>query len=403
VVSSACLLIVLAASPPPEIRLEEKASTRIFVRTVPPGAKIVLDGKPLGQSDGLFLVPPGVRRITVERDGFDPVVHEIDVREGRITPLEWKLRPRKPATQAKGAKPKPNPPAGEDGTASPDAASPADSPADAAGGSSAVMQLLSKAEITPKIREAMQIVLRQHPTESRWSGRAGPTLFAMAAKRLPAGQVRSRAVPAMLELVHMQATHELLTAKSLLDRFEATGLNDATTLRQAVEKAVGALHVTGNVQGVVHGAATVGEFAAGYVIADEAALSAYLLQPAELEIVRTAYRDVMHAQARQLMDRGDWQNALLLWQHLHQRRLVSQQLYLDAARCFKELKQTADTVRVLSEAIASFGDSGSPEFLERAGDLMLDVQTDEAQSLAETAYRKASDALKETISGVTEH
>jgi len=229
-----------------------------------------------------------------------------------------------------------------------------------------------------------------------------PTLFALAAKRLPAGEVRSRAVPAMLELVHMQATHELLTAKSLLDRFEATGLNDATTLRQAMEKAVGELHVMGNVQGVVHGSAVVGEFAAGYVLADEAALSAYLLQPAELEIVQTAYRDVMHAQARELMDRNDWENALLLWQHLHQRKLVSQQLYLDAARCFKELKQTADTVRVLREALAAFGDSGSPEFLEQAGDLAFDIQTDEAQSLAETAYRKASDALKETISGVAE-
>ena len=50
------------------------------------------------------------------------------------------------------------------------------------------------------IREAMQIVLRQHPTELRWSGRTGTTLFAMAAKRLPAGDIRSRAVPAMLEL-----------------------------------------------------------------------------------------------------------------------------------------------------------------------------------------------------------
>lgn len=102
-------------------------------------------------------------------------------------------------------------------------------------------------------------------------------MFALAAKRLPTGEVRSRAVSAMLELVHVQATHELLTAKSLLDRFEATGLNDATTLRQAMEKAVGTLHVTGNVQGLVHGSATAGEFAAGYVVADEAALSAFLL------------------------------------------------------------------------------------------------------------------------------
>jgi hypothetical protein len=99
------------------------------------------------------------------------------------------------------------------------------------------------------------------------------------------------------------------------------------------------------------------------------------------------------------MARKDWQNALLLWQHLHKRKLVSQQLYLDAARCFKELKQTADTVRVLGEAVTAFDDQGSPEFFEQAGDLLLDIQTDDAQSLAEAAYREASDALRDTVSG----
>ena len=80
-------------------------------------------------------------------------------------------------------------------------------------------------------------------------------------------------------------------------------------------------------------------FAVAYVIAEQSDLSAYLLQPTELEKVRAAYRDVMHGQARDLMARSSWADALLLWQHLHQRKLVSQQLYLDAARCFQRLGQ----------------------------------------------------------------
>jgi tetratricopeptide (TPR) repeat protein len=197
----------------------------------------------------------------------------------------------------------------------------------------------------------------------------------------------------------MLAVHELLKAKSLLDRYTATGLDDATTLREAVEQAAGKLEVTGKAKDVVHRATVEGDFAVGYVLAGQSDLTAYLMEPAELEKVRTAYRDVMHRQAGELMQRDNWEDALLLWRHLHQRKLVSQQLYLDAARCFKELGQHADAVRVLNEAMDAFGESGSVEFFEQAGDLALDIQSGEAQSLAEQAYEKAIEGLKETVTG----
>ena len=98
------------------------------------------------------------------------------------------------------------------------------------------------------------------------------------------------------------------------------------------------------------------------------------------------------------MKRSNWTDALLLWQHLHQRKLVSQQLYLDAAWCFKQLNQVPDMIRVLTEAIDTFGNNATPEFLERAGDMALAVETDQAQALAEKAYRMASERLTETIS-----
>ena len=105
----------------------------------------------------------------------------------------------------------------------------------------------------------------------------------------------------MLELTHMRAVHELLTAKSLLDRYATLGLTDATTLRQAVVEAAGKLHVVGKANTVTHQAATEGNLAISYAMADEAALTAQLLQPDEVEKVRIAYRDVMHRQARELM------------------------------------------------------------------------------------------------------
>jgi tRNA A-37 threonylcarbamoyl transferase component Bud32 len=265
-------------------------------------------------------------------------------------------------------------------------------------GSRAASAYLARAEVLGPAREAMQTVLRQHPDESRWSGRNGSTLFAIAVRRLPGGMMRQQAGPAFLNLTHMLAVQELLKAKSLLDRYAESGLTDATTLRQAVVQAAGNLEVAGKVRGFQHQATAQDDFAVAYVLADESALSAHLLQPVSLGRVQAAYRDVMHAQARDLMRRSNWKDALLLWQHLHARKLVSPGLYLDAARCFKELGQDSDVVRVLDEAIRTLGPKAGPEFLERAGDLALAIQTEAAQKLAEQAYRGASETLKEQVS-----
>ena len=265
-------------------------------------------------------------------------------------------------------------------------------------GSRAASAYLTRAEVSGPVREAMLTVLRQHPGETRWSGRSGSSLFAIAVKRLPGDTIRQQTGPALLNLTHMLAVQELLMAKSLLDRYAESGLTDATTLRQAVLQAAGGLEVTGKVRGVQHQATSQGDFSVAYVLADESALSAHLLQPVELEQVRTAYRNAMHTQARNLMQRSNWKDAILLWQHLHTRKLVSPGLYLDAARCFKELGQDRDVVRVLGEAINTFGPKAGPEFLERAGDLALTIQTEEGQKLAEQAYRGASEGLREQIS-----
>ena len=168
-------------------------------------------------------------------------------------------------------------------------------------------------------------------------------------------------------------------------------------------EAAGELQVKGKASTVLQGGAVQGDYAVGYVMAEEQALLAQLLQETELEKVRSAYRDVMHRQARELMQRSNWTDALLLWQHLHKRKLVSQQLYLDAASCFQHLNQVPDMLRVLTEAIDTFGKNATPEFLEKAGDMALAVETEQAQTLAEKAYRMASEQLKETISSGHEH
>jgi len=101
------------------------------------------------------------------------------------------------------------------------------------------------------------------------------------------------------------------------------------------------------------------------------------------------------------MQRSNWNDALLLWHHLHPRKLVSPGLYLDAARCFGELGQNQDLVRALNEALETLGPQATADFLEQAGDIALGIDSEPAQQLAIKAYEAVSDRLRETISSET--
>ena len=48
------------AAPAPLLGAAADPPTELYIRTVPAGAKVLLDGKPLGTSPGLFEVKPGI-------------------------------------------------------------------------------------------------------------------------------------------------------------------------------------------------------------------------------------------------------------------------------------------------------------------------------------------------------
>jgi len=362
-------LAALALVPVSEARADPPPS-RLYVRTIPPGARVVLDGRELGLSDGLFIVLPGEHSVTIELEGYSQEKRDVSVAPERITRLVVTLVKQE------------------------DEGSPSDR---TAVGAEATVQFLSETDAIPAtLLPAMQTVLRQHPGETRWSGREGELLFGIAVKKLPDGPVRERAMPALLSLTHSLAVQEMLKAKSLLDLYAKAGLTDATTLSRAVADVADALEVAGRVQGLTHQSGVRGDYAVAYVFASERSLTAHLLQPAEVEKVKAAYRDVMHRQARQLMEQGNYQDAILLWRHLHSRRLVSQSLYLDAATCFIKLKQPEDAMRILDEAYGQFVNTASAEWLEKFGDVACELGAP-GEPLAIKAYNEASSRLRNIV------
>lgn len=77
-----------STSPRTAVKASPTAATRLYVKTIPAGAEVTVDGERLGTSDGLFLVPAGTRRVSVQFDGQDPEVRQVEVVAGRITRVE---------------------------------------------------------------------------------------------------------------------------------------------------------------------------------------------------------------------------------------------------------------------------------------------------------------------------
>jgi hypothetical protein len=263
-----------------------------------------------------------------------------------------------------------------------------------------VVEVIKKAELPEPAQAAMLAVLTEAPRGNRWSGQTDTVSFAMAARPLPTGQARAEATPLLLSAVHMLAVEDLLLTRAVLDAYRGTGLTDPMVLRKAVARSAEQIGVTGRVKGAIHEARPQGPFAVAYVVCDTSQLCAHLLQAPELGLVRDAYRELMHEQMRDLMKHREWKEALGRWEHLRDRKLLSPPLALDAARCFKELKQPSDTLRVLAEAMDRFAGSLSADWLEQMGDLALELG-EPGEDLARRAYEKASDLLRNTRTGVT--
>jgi len=70
------------------VRSSENPPTQLYVRTIPAGAQVLLNGKPLGNSNGLYAVKPGDYRIVIDLEEYEPHEQQITIRNGRITRIE---------------------------------------------------------------------------------------------------------------------------------------------------------------------------------------------------------------------------------------------------------------------------------------------------------------------------
>lgn len=258
----------------------------------------------------------------------------------------------------------------------------------------------------PAIKKAVLQSIRQHPDEQRWSGAVDGQLFSVVTVESdPSGTARQAIRLAAQRRAHMLAVHDILLTKSLLAAFAERKLDDAVTLKKALTlaelKFIGAPQTSKSKTTSTRGFGRMLESGSkmfktqvvAFVLANQSDLIAHLAQPPQLEGVRTSYRKVMHAEARRLMGLQRWNGALDLWHHLHSRKLVSPQLYVDAATCFHRRQEDSDALTLLKESFTDYRSSGSLDFFESIGNLALAIGGAEAEKLAVSAYNRARELL----------
>ena len=75
----------------PTIITSKTPTTRLYVRTTPPGASVSLDKRPIGKSDGLFTVPSGEHEVTLELPGHKTQTLRVKVAQGQVTRVQAQL------------------------------------------------------------------------------------------------------------------------------------------------------------------------------------------------------------------------------------------------------------------------------------------------------------------------
>ncbi len=74
-----------------DVQTAQQAATQLYVKTVPPGATVIVDGKTVGKSNGLFDVAPGAHKVTLQIEGYKPEERSIEATEDEITRIKVSL------------------------------------------------------------------------------------------------------------------------------------------------------------------------------------------------------------------------------------------------------------------------------------------------------------------------
>jgi carboxyl-terminal processing protease len=90
--ASVILSLVLLGASEPKVEAQAERETLLYVTTSPPGAEVLVDGKQVGTTPGLFPFKPGLRRVIVDLDHHNQYKQDVTIRAGDIKRLKLRLK-----------------------------------------------------------------------------------------------------------------------------------------------------------------------------------------------------------------------------------------------------------------------------------------------------------------------
>jgi tRNA A-37 threonylcarbamoyl transferase component Bud32 len=257
----------------------------------------------------------------------------------------------------------------------------------------ALQAWLPATQAPPELRQAMGAALHATtPEQTAWTGEAKEWAFALAVRRVPP-KLPDPAVQGFRTLAHAAAVQELVFRHATFAAYTKAGLSDDKLLRAALLKCSDQfpLHLKATVKGLLHQTDVRDGVALAYVAAPAHGLEAALVAGPVHKLVRNAYQDVAHEQARQHMTGKRWKEALLLWKHVHDRQLATPAFNLDASRWLASLGQGKEALALLRATVGEAKIAGTPLLLEELGDVAFALR--EASRADDAELAQAADAV----------
>ena len=92
IATSISIALAILGAPASPARAAEKTPTELYVRTDPPGAAVLVDGKEVGTSPVLLEVEAGEHKVTAKLAGHEPATGTVTIAKGRIGRIVLELK-----------------------------------------------------------------------------------------------------------------------------------------------------------------------------------------------------------------------------------------------------------------------------------------------------------------------
>ena len=256
-----------------------------------------------------------------------------------------------------------------------------------------VKKFLSKTKYPSDVQKLLLQLTKKKPKQQRWIGQTKTYITALVALPLNARDQKLIISP-LREVARKKAKSALYLGRAIQDQFKSDDLTNLAALHDALTKASPSITTTGKAHHILSQTGVTKDWILAVAIVPTKSIHAYIKTPEISQIVHNHYRDSLHGSARKSMQANEWRQALSILEHLHRRKLVSPELYLDVSTCFQQLDSKEDAYKLLEEAFYTFSAKANSDYLERLADQASLLKTTQAETLAFRARTLASQKVE---------